>query len=115
MRLSLCLAFSHTHTLSLSLFVSRQIGTLRGHKSTVNSAVWSPDGKRIVSASADNLVKIWNAETMAEVSNLCAVRVERGAGCSFERLQQGLCWKESEMMVVWPARGWSNTLFECRV
>ena len=71
MRLSLCLAFSHTLTLSLSLFVSRQIGTLRGHKSTVNSAVWSPDGKRIVSASADNLVKIWNAETMAEVSNLC--------------------------------------------
>ena len=44
--------------------------TLRGHKSEVRSVAFSVDGQRIVSGSEDRLVKIWNAETGAEVRSL---------------------------------------------
>ena len=43
--------------------------TLRGHSAKVVLVLFSADGKRIVSGSRDNLVKIWNAETGAEVSS----------------------------------------------
>ena len=36
---------------------------LKGHESTVNSAAFSPDGKRIVTASADGTARLWDAET----------------------------------------------------
>ena len=45
-----------------------QVCTLRGHAYSVLSVAFSPDGKRIVSGSQDNLVKVWDAETGAEVS-----------------------------------------------
>ena len=40
---------------------------LKGHSACVSSVAISPDGKHVVSGSRDNLVKIWNAETGAEV------------------------------------------------
>ena len=44
--------------------------TLQGHSATCVSAVAiSPDGKHVVSGSWDKRVKIWNAETGAEVNN----------------------------------------------
>ena len=46
-----------------------QVLTLVGHCSFVNSVAFSLDGKFIVSGSNDNLVKIWDAATGAEVSN----------------------------------------------
>lgn len=56
--------------------VGWQVGTLVGHLGYVLSVAFSPDGNRIVSGSDDTLVKIWDAETMAEVSTfggvLCA-------------------------------------------
>ncbi|AUX44748.1 uncharacterized protein SOCE26_062160 [Sorangium cellulosum] len=36
--------------------------TLRGHTKPVVAAAWSPDGKRIVTASADYTVRVWSAE-----------------------------------------------------
>jgi hypothetical protein len=43
---------------------------LPGHSDTVLSVALSRDGKRAASGSEDRLVKIWNAETGAEVSIL---------------------------------------------
>jgi len=48
--------------------------TLPGHSDRVNAVALSRDGKRAVSASHDRLVKIWNAETGAEVSSLESAR-----------------------------------------
>ncbi|MFZ2518861.1 MAG: hypothetical protein WA089_09190, partial [Anaerolineae bacterium] len=39
------------------------LATLAGHTAGVRSAAYSPDGKRIVSASADQSVRIWDGET----------------------------------------------------
>ena len=37
--------------------------TLKGHTDGINVVAFSPDGKRIVTASADNTAKVWNAAT----------------------------------------------------
>src|SRR5664279_1778676 len=53
------------------------IRTLTGHTDNVNSCAFSPDGRRIVSASRDNTLKIWDAESGAELATLT------GHNCAF--------------------------------
>jgi WD40 repeat protein len=43
---------------------------LRGHEGTVTSVSFSPDGKRIVSGSADATISMWDADSGALVSPL---------------------------------------------
>jgi WD40 repeat protein len=40
---------------------------LRGHEGSVNFAAYSPDGKRIVTASDDNTARIWDVSTGKEI------------------------------------------------
>ena len=47
--------------------VTNNNAILRGHTSYVSSAAYSPDGKRIVSASMDNTIRIWDAETGRQI------------------------------------------------
>ena len=43
---------------------------LRGHIGNVNSAAFSPDGERVVTASDDRTARIWDAESGAELMRL---------------------------------------------
>ena len=49
---------------------------LRGHEDWVQSAAFSPDGARIVTASFDDTARIWDAGTGAEIGRAsCRERV----------------------------------------
>jgi eukaryotic-like serine/threonine-protein kinase len=48
----------------------KEILTFKGHRSTVESAAFSPDGKRIVSRSADGILKLWDAASGSEIFTL---------------------------------------------
>ena len=37
----------------------KEVATLNGHKSSVISIVFSPDGTKIISGSRDNTIKVW--------------------------------------------------------
>ncbi len=47
----------------------RPVFILRGHKASVTSLCYSADGKYIITASADNTVKTWNAANGKMISN----------------------------------------------
>jgi WD40 repeat protein len=44
--------------------------TFRGHKGTVTGVRWSPDGRRLASASSDGTIKVWDAHTGQEAYTL---------------------------------------------
>ena len=49
---------------------NRELLTLRGHTHGVNAVSWSPDGRRLVSASADSTIKVWDTQTGRETLTL---------------------------------------------
>lgn len=55
---------------SLRKATGHHTAILKGHFGRVTSASYSPDGRRIVSASGDKTVRIWDAETGAELKTL---------------------------------------------
>jgi WD40 repeat protein len=42
---------------------SQETLTLKGHTEGVSSVAFSPDGRRIVTGSYDNTLKVWDAST----------------------------------------------------
>ncbi|WP_437902591.1 hypothetical protein WME95_28855 [Sorangium sp. So ce327] len=40
--------------------------TLRGHKEELRAAAWSRDGKRVLTASADNMARVWSADGIGD-------------------------------------------------
>jgi len=50
---------------SWDLESGRALATLEGHASGVNACAVTPDGRRVVSASADKTLKVWDLETYA--------------------------------------------------
>ena len=57
-----------------------QVRTLAGHSGWVTSVAISSDGKRVVSGSVDQTVKIWDVKTGAEVRGGCSGEAVRLGG-----------------------------------
>src|SRR5260370_10546516 len=49
---------------------AQPVATLKGHNAEVMSMVFSPDGKRIASASRDQTVKVWDTQTGQQTLSL---------------------------------------------
>jgi WD40 repeat protein len=48
----------------------QELLTLKGHTGWVSGVAFSPDGKRLATASADNTAKVWDAQTGQELLSL---------------------------------------------
>ena len=48
----------------------KELAVLRGHTAWVTQVVFSPDGKRLASASDDESIKIWDLESYRETADL---------------------------------------------
>jgi WD40 repeat protein len=49
------------------------LNTLNGHKNMVTKALWNENGHWIISASRDQLIKLWDVRTMKELQVPCVV------------------------------------------
>jgi WD40 repeat protein len=63
-------AYSPLFSLQTILPKIREQNSLEGHRAAVNSVSFSPDGKTLASASADNTIKLWNLDTKKEITIL---------------------------------------------
>ncbi|MEG4110705.1 MULTISPECIES: WD40 domain-containing protein [unclassified Microcoleus] len=56
--------------LQQAVSVVKERNHLEGHSNSVNSVAFSPDGKRLASASFDNTIKLWHLETQKPIATL---------------------------------------------
>ena len=47
-----------------------ELRVFRGHEGRVEKVLWSPDGRRIVTAATDATVRIWDVDSGSEVCRL---------------------------------------------
>lgn len=57
--------------------------TLQGHTGTINSASFSPDGKRVVTASWDNTARVWDLSVQTPTATILQGHTETINSASF--------------------------------
>jgi WD40 repeat protein len=63
-----------------NLDTGKEIRTLQGHDSYVNSVSFSPDRKTLATGSADKTIKLWNLDTEWDLDSLI------GRSCDWVRV-----------------------------
>ena len=89
-----------------TIIKSHLIMTLTGHAAWISSVAISPDGRWVVSGAGDKTIKIWDAETGKELTNISGHTMEITT-CAFS--PDGSRILSGEGSIVIPERG-DNTL-----
>ena len=77
------------------------LGTLKGHMEAVNSAVFSSDNRRILTASRDGTVKIWDAETFECIRTIRNVANLEVMGCDLRNLHPDARLSDEDRQLLW--------------
>lgn len=82
--------------------------SLTGHTGEINSVVFSPDSKRILTSSNDTTAKLWDAEKGQEILTLTGhAREVTQAGFSSDGLKILTAGRDGQV-IVWPAIPWND-------
>jgi WD40 repeat protein len=73
---------------------------LEGHEDSVNSAAFSPDGTRIVTASWDGTTKVWDAETGACLDTIPIIPGLMVKGVDLRHLHSGCTFSDVDKHIL---------------
>lgn len=91
------------------------VNTLRSHKSSINTIVYSPDGQRIVSGSEDSTIIFWNlhGETPNETGHCYRLSSHKGPITSIDYAPNGKFFasaSQDSTVNIWPLNAHTESL-----
>jgi WD40 repeat protein len=78
--------------------------TLTGHANMIQALDWSPDGQRLVSASADGTVKVWDVIGEQELLSFRGEWAPQFGSVAFSPDGQRIAAPNSNVIRIWDAR-----------
>jgi hypothetical protein len=92
------------HTLGIwDVSGKRLVRELQGHTDAVRAVAWSPDGRRLVSASDDGTVKLWDVSTGEELLTFRGQREVAFTSVAFSPDGRRLLASQGNALTIWDA------------
>ena len=82
--------------------------TLSGHTASVTSVAFSPDTKRVISGSQDQVAKLWDSETGKEILTLSRHTEDVTSVTFSPDGRQVLTGSRDGTAVIWLSQDWSD-------